>query len=61
MLLGSVDNLTLPVGLGILFSSTPALNPGNGAAESVIGRPEIALAGLIVAIPILIMFLLSSR
>ena len=61
VLLGSAANYTLPVGLGILFSSTPALNPGNGAQQSVIGRPEIALAGLLVAIPILIVFLLSSR
>lgn len=61
VMLGSAENYTLPVGLGILFSSTPALNPSNGAQQSVIGRPEIALAGLIVAVPILIMFLLSSR
>jgi len=61
VLLGSAENFTLPVGLGVLFSSTPALNPGNGAQQSVVGRPEIALAGLILAIPILIVFLLSSR
>jgi len=61
VLLGSAENYTLPVGLGVLFSSTPALNPGNGAQQSVIGRPEIALAGLVLAIPILIVFLLSSR
>lgn len=61
VLLGSAENFTLPVGLGVLFSSTPALNPSNGAQQSVIGRPEIALAGLVVAIPILIVFLLSSR
>jgi len=61
VLLGSAENYTLPVGLGVLFSSTPALNPGNGAQQSLIGRPEIALAGLILAIPILIVFLLSSR
>jgi len=61
VLLGSASNFTLPVGLGVLFSSTPALNPGNGAQQSVIGRPEIALAGLLLAIPILIVFLASSR
>ena len=61
VLLGSAANFTLPVGLGILFSSTPALNPGNGAQQSVIARPEIALAGLVIAIPILIVFLASSR
>ena len=61
VLLGSTGNFTLPVGLGVLFSSTPALNPSNGAAESVINRPEIALAGLMLAVPILIVFLASSR
>jgi multiple sugar transport system permease protein len=61
VLLGSTSNYTLPVGLGVLFGSTPALNPSNGAAESVINRPEIALAGLLLAIPILIVFLASSR
>lgn len=61
VLLSSSSNYTLPVGLGLLFSSTPSLNPLNGAQSSAIGRPEIALAGLIVAIPILIVFLASSR
>lgn len=61
VLLASSSNYTLPVGLGLLFSSTPSLNPLNGAQSSVIGRPEIALAGLLVAIPILIVFLASSR
>jgi multiple sugar transport system permease protein len=53
--------LTLPVGLGILFSSTPALNPGIGATTSLIRGPEIALAVLMVAIPILLVFLGSAR
>jgi len=61
LLLGTADNYTLPVGLGILFSSTPALNPGNGAQQSVIARPEIALAGLVLAMPIMIIFLMSSK
>ncbi len=61
VLLGSSSNYTLPVGLGLLFSSTPSLNPLNGAQSSVIGRPEIALAGLLVALPILLVFLASSR
>ena len=61
VLLGSAENYTFPVGLGVLFGSTPALNPSNGAQQSVIGRPEIALAGLLLAIPILMVFLASSR
>lgn len=53
--------LTLPVGMGVLFSQTPAINPGVGATDLPIRGPEIALAGLIATIPILIVFLLSSR
>ena len=60
VLLGSPSNMTLPVGLGVLFSSTPALNPGHGTM-SAIGIPEIALAGLLLSLPILIVFVASSR
>jgi multiple sugar transport system permease protein len=61
VLLGKNTAFTLPVGLGVLFSATPALNPSLGASTIPIGRPEIALAGLVIAIPILVIFLLSSR
>lgn len=61
VLVNKGDLLTLPVGLGILFSSTPALNPGVGATTSLIRAPDIALAGLLVAVPILLVFLLSAR
>jgi multiple sugar transport system permease protein len=61
MVVNSGELLTLPVGMGILFSQTPALNPGVGAVALPIRGPEIALAGLIVTLPILIVFLLSSR
>ncbi|WP_457100347.1 carbohydrate ABC transporter permease [Microbacterium sp. P5_E9] len=61
VMVNSGELLTLPVGLGVLFSATPALNPGIGASILPIRQPEIALAGLIVAIPILIVFIASSR
>lgn len=61
VLFGTSDNYPLPLGLGVLFSATPALNPGLGATQLPIGRPEVALAGLLVALPILIVFLLSQR
>ena len=61
VLVNAGEVLTLPVGLGILFSSTPALNPGVGATTSPIRGPEIALAGLMVALPILLVFLASAR
>lgn len=61
LVVNSGEVLTLPVGLGILFSSTPALNPQIGATVLPIRGPEIALAGLLVAIPILLVFLGSAR
>lgn len=61
IVVNSGEVLTLPVGLGILFSSTPSLNPQVGANVLPIRGPEIALAGLLVAIPILLVFLASSR
>jgi multiple sugar transport system permease protein len=61
VLFGTSDNYPLPLGLGVLFSATPALNPGLGATQLPIGRPEVALAGLVVAIPILVVFLVSQR
>ena len=61
VLFSTSDNYPLPLGLGVLFSATPALNPGLGASQLPIGRPEVALAGLVVAVPILIVFLLSQR
>jgi multiple sugar transport system permease protein len=61
ILLYSSENYTLPLGLGFLFNSTPAINPGVGATSVPIYKPEIALAGVLVALPILIVFLLSQR
>lgn len=61
VLVNAGEVITLPVGLGILFSSTPALNPGVGATTSPIRGPEIALAGLMVALPILLVFLASAK
>ena len=61
MLTSSGDVMPLPVGLGVLFSSTPALNPALGASILPIRQPEIALVGLLVAIPILLVFLFSAK
>lgn len=57
----SGEVMPLPVGLGVLFSSTPALNPAIGATTLPIRQPEIALVGLLVAIPILLVFIASSK
>jgi len=51
----------LPVGLGALISGTPALKPASGGSFLPITYPEAALAGLIVVVPIAIMFLFFQR
>lgn len=61
ILLPSSDNYTLPIGLGFLFYSTPAINPGIGATSVPIYKPEIALAGVLIALPIMIVFLFSQK
>jgi raffinose/stachyose/melibiose transport system permease protein len=61
ILLPSSENFTLPIGLGFLFYSTPAINPGVGATSVPIYKPEIALAGVLIALPIMIVFLVSQK
>ena len=61
VMLYSGENYTLPLGLGFLFSSTPAINPGVGATSVPIYKTEIALAGALIAFPIMVMFLISQK
>jgi len=61
ILLPTSENYTLPIGLGFLFYSTPAINPGVGATSVPIYKPEIALAGVLIALPIMIVFLISQK
>ena len=61
ILLPSSENFTVPIGLGFLFYSTPAINPGVGATSVPIYKPEIALAGVLIAVPIMIVFLISQK
>src|SRR5579872_12170 len=52
----------LTVGLMSLIQSTPAINPAVGAGSTLnIYRPEIALAGLFVVLPIAIIFVFAQR
>ena len=41
--------------------STPASNPGVGATSVQINKPEIALAGALMAVTILLIFLISQK
>lgn len=61
VLLPSSEHYTLPIGLGFLFYSTPAINPGVGATSVPIYKPEIALAGVLIALPIMLVFLVSQK
>jgi multiple sugar transport system permease protein len=61
VLLPSPENYTLPIGLGFLFYSTPAINPGVGATSLPIFKPEIALAGVLVALPIMLVFMFAQK
>jgi multiple sugar transport system permease protein len=51
----------LPVGLGALISGTPALKPSVGGSFLPITYPEAALAGLLVVVPIAVLFLSFQR
>jgi multiple sugar transport system permease protein len=50
----------LPVGIQALMSGTSAMRP-TFATDLPIKRPEVALAGLILVVPVALVFLLSQR
>ncbi|MFC5253277.1 carbohydrate ABC transporter permease [Streptomyces nigrescens] len=61
VMLSEQEMFNLPVGLGAVISGTPALNPAIGGSQLPITRPEVALAGVIVVLPIAVIFLLCQR
>ena len=61
VLLSDDRKFNLPVGLAALISGTPALNPGLGGSQLDIKRPEVALAALLVIVPIVLIFLFAQR
>lgn len=61
IMLSDQSTYNLPVGLAVLLSSTPALHPAAGGSSVNMTRPEAALAGLLVVIPVAIMFILFQR
>ena len=53
---------TLPVGLQVIASMTGALNPNPSAQGKVRRRrPDLATAGVITVLPVIIVFLISQR
>jgi multiple sugar transport system permease protein len=51
----------LSVGLNELLTSTPSFNPGTGGGQLDITRPELALATLVAAAPVIIVLMIVQR
>jgi multiple sugar transport system permease protein len=60
VMLNTDDLFNLPVGLKVLMSGTSALRP-TFATDLPIRRAELALAGLLLVVPVSIVFILSQR
>jgi multiple sugar transport system permease protein len=60
VMLSEESKYNLPVGLGVLMSSTPALRPTGGTILPIT-YPEAAMAGLIVVVPIALLFVFFQR
>lgn len=60
VMLNDPDTINLPVGLNAMVRSTSALRP-TFLGTTPIKRPEVALAALILAIPVAIVFIVSQR
>ncbi len=60
VMLNNGDLFTLPLGLKTLIAGTSAINP-TFATDLPIKRPEAALTGLLMVLPVAIVFILSQR
>lgn len=61
VMLSNDSAYNLPVGLGVLISSTSALQPSGSQTYLPITFPEVAVAGLIVVVPIALLFVFFQR
>lgn len=61
VMLTDTDRFNLPVGLGTLISGSSALHPSSGGNFLPITYPEAAMAGLVVVIPIAVLFIAFQR
>lgn len=61
VMLSEESRYNLPVGLGSLMASTPAIKPSSGGSFLPITFPEAAMAGLIVVVPVAVLFLFFQR
>lgn len=61
VMLGDSSQYPLSVGLNELLTSTPAFNPGTGGGQLDITQPELALATIIAATPVVIVLIIVQR
>jgi multiple sugar transport system permease protein len=61
VMLGDSSQYPLSVGLNELLTSTPAFNPGTGGGQLAITQPELALATIIAAAPVLVVLIVVQR
>lgn len=61
VMLSDDTTYNLPVGLSALIAGTPAIHPAYGGSYVPIYQGEVALAGIITILPILVVFLFSQR
>jgi multiple sugar transport system permease protein len=60
VMLSEESKYNLPVGLGTLMSSSPAMTRAGGTILPI-NYPEVALAGLIVVVPVALLFIFFQR
>lgn len=61
IMLTDQSTYNLPVGLAVLLSSGASLSPATGGTSVEMTRPEAALAGLLVVVPVAILFIVFQR
>lgn len=61
VMLTDASMFNLPVGLGTLISGSSALRPSSGGNFLPITYPEAAMAGLVVVVPIALLFIFFQR
>lgn len=61
VMLNDSDLFSLPVGLAVMASSTPMLNPTFAAENSTLKRPEAALVVLLLVVPVILIFIVAQR
>jgi multiple sugar transport system permease protein len=61
VMLNNSELFSLPVGIQVMASSTPMLNPTFAAENSTLKRPEAALVVLLLVIPVILIFIIAQR